>query len=451
MEKIIFFGASLFCTQVINFFKEEGFIIEAIFDNDEKKWGKTHCGIEVKSPRELENYKNIKIIITSMYFEEIYKQIKSLNSEINIFNAYDLISDKFDEKNIEQNQIEKNGDWNLVIGTPRGLEVIGGIETWTLNFKEAIKNDVGKIYDFNNKKFVYENIQNENRISKLIEEYEKELPLIIIPNFCEDLYLMGIILKKKYGDLVQVISTVHSDTDIAYKQQMRYEKYIDKFLCVSDEICKNLKKILERRDKDICVALTSVKFEENQKFDKFKLVKENIDIVYVGRLEYHDKRVDKLIDLYHRLKKKNIKFNLNLIGEGSYKKKLEENLKFDNVKFYGWVNNQEIYSVLKTMDIFLNTSDLEGTSVAMLEALANGLTPIVTNVSGVDKFIEHNKNGYIVEKNDMESMVKYINKIYEERLILEGIYEKNRKIILENCTEKIYREKLFKIIGVWND
>ena len=60
-------------------------------------------------------------------------------------------------------------------------------------------------------------------------------------------------------------------------------------------------------------------------------------------------------------------------------------------------------------DIFLQVSDFEGTSVSMLEAMAQGAVPVVTAASsGIAGVIKHQDNGFVVPVGDMTAMANVI-------------------------------------------
>lgn len=66
---------------------------------------------------------------------------------------------------------------------------------------------------------------------------------------------------------------------------------------------------------------------------------------------------------------------------------------------------EEVYP---NYDVLLLTSKAEGTSISMLESMAHGLVPVVTNVSGSEDVILHGHNGFLYEIGDISLMVKLI-------------------------------------------
>lgn len=90
MDKIILFGASKLGEKAYDILKNE-YVIIYFCDNDKNKWGNKFCGVEVINPQMLGKYSDVKVIIASMYYKEIYAQL----TQNNIKNVYIL-----EEKNM---------------------------------------------------------------------------------------------------------------------------------------------------------------------------------------------------------------------------------------------------------------------------------------------------------------------------------------------------------------
>ncbi|HCL4449593.1 TPA: TDP-N-acetylfucosamine:lipid II N-acetylfucosaminyltransferase [Clostridium botulinum] len=93
-EKVIVFGASKMGEAAYILLKEKYEIIY-FCDNAKNKWGKDFCGIEIISPQSLEKdgLKNIQVIITSMYYNEIGKQLENMGIK-----NYQVFNFKFKSK-----------------------------------------------------------------------------------------------------------------------------------------------------------------------------------------------------------------------------------------------------------------------------------------------------------------------------------------------------------------
>jgi len=73
-----------------------------------------------------------------------------------------------------------------------------------------------------------------------------------------------------------------------------------------------------------------------------------------------------------------------------------------NVVFAG--KRSDIPMLMNLIDIFMLTSLSEGTSISLLEAMASGVTPVVTAVGGNPAIVRHGINGIVVSPGDVTAM-----------------------------------------------
>ena len=140
-------------------------------------------------------------------------------------------------------------------------------------------------------------------------------------------------------------------------------------------------------------AINLAKFEFNENKRLFFRRQFNIDhndfvIGHVGRFVYV-KNHEFLIDLFYKFHKIHENSKLLLIGDGPLKKDIEQKVISlgisDSVIFGGMRNN--VFDLYSVMDLLLLPSFSEGFSVVGLEAQANGLPIIVSNVVTKELFI----------------------------------------------------------------
>lgn len=103
-QKVILFGASSLGKAVYEYIRDKYNVI-FFCDNDVKKWGKNFCNIKIQNPEILkqEEYQQVKIIISSMYFNEIHKQlielkIKEENIELSDFEIKSILKEPYEDK-----------------------------------------------------------------------------------------------------------------------------------------------------------------------------------------------------------------------------------------------------------------------------------------------------------------------------------------------------------------
>ncbi len=142
-----------------------------------------------------------------------------------------------------------------------------------------------------------------------------------------------------------------------------------------------------------------------------------------------------------------------ICGQGQldgHLKSLSKELGIENqVHLLGF--RKDIPEICKISDLFAFPSYREGLSVALMEAMANGLPVVCSNIRGNSDLIEDGKGGYLVECDNVDGYAKCVNKLMiDEGLRSEfGKFNHNRidSYSLENVLSKL-RNIFFNRIDV---
>ena len=153
-----------------------------------------------------------------------------------------------------------------------------------------------------------------------------------------------------------------------------------------------------------------------------------IQALTVGRL-ISRKRIDLLLAAVGRTKELGLDIQLNIAGEGNLMRplqKLANELNVaDRVSFMGRVPAERMPQLYRDNDIFVMSSDHEGMSNAMLEAMASGLPIITTRCEGVEELIAD--NGIIVEHPDRKDIAAAIRTLCQDRQAYNSFSAVSRK------------------------
>lgn len=125
----------------------------------------------------------------------------------------------------------------------------------------------------------------------------------------------------------------------------------------------------------------------------------DVDLVLVGRLS-GVKRVDLFLRAVGELKKRKASVSAVVVGDGPDRRQLEA-LRNDlgleaNVTFAGWRN--DIENFLRRARIFVLTSDSEGVSQAMIQAMLCGNAVVVSDVGDLRDLVEDGVNGRLISE-----------------------------------------------------
>jgi L-malate glycosyltransferase len=71
----------------------------------------------------------------------------------------------------------------------------------------------------------------------------------------------------------------------------------------------------------------------------------------------------------------------------------------------------DVRPYLAAMDAYLMTSDFEGLPIALLEAMASGLTPVVTAAGGIAELIENGKSGFVLARGDVPAITEALGRV----------------------------------------
>ncbi len=141
------------------------------------------------------------------------------------------------------------------------------------------------------------------------------------------------------------------------------------------------------------------------------------DLISVCKFEKR-KRLEDIIMAVNNLKENNkIELKLCLLGDGEtmdYIKKLVTDLKLEDlVHLPGYSNN--VYEFLKSSKVYVQASENEGLSLALIEAMSLGLVPVTTEAGSEKDIIEDNFNGLFFNIGDIEGLVTLLIKISDEK------------------------------------
>lgn len=141
------------------------------------------------------------------------------------------------------------------------------------------------------------------------------------------------------------------------------------------------------------------------------------NIVAVCRLA-PQKNLKMTIDAFKIFNKKHKDYTLTIYGEGELRNELEKYIKKNELEKVAFLPGfaKDIHQKIVDSAMYISSSDYEGISNSMLEALAMGIPTIATDcpVGGARMFIKKNYNGILIPTNDVNALVEGMLKIVED-------------------------------------
>ena len=188
-----------------------------------------------------------------------------------------------------------------------------------------------------------------------------------------------------------------------FKKKKHYTKLIDNsdvLVLLSDSFKGELTLLTDRVELNNVIVIANPTKIVEYTCDKKK------EILYVGRINTTQKRVDVLIDIWNRICRNFPDWKLIIVGEGDeldILKRQAKQLGIDNISFTGGQNPIPYY---ERASIFCLTSSFEGLPMTLIESLNYGVVPIIFNsFAAASDVVEDYWNGRLINSFSIDDYV----------------------------------------------
>ncbi len=252
------------------------------------------------------------------------------------------------------------------------------------------------------------------------------------------------------------ITIVHTDHARDFPDKRRYmfaewlmSHFAYKVVGVSEHTSRNLikyEKISPSKVITIPNGIDGSRFEiEIDKHKKRKElgIRDSGPVIGLGVRLAEQKGITYLLQAMPRIIRACPDITLVVVGEGELKASFQHEaseLGIENhVLFPG--PRLDIPELLKLFDLYVLPSLWEGMPMVLLEALAAGCPVVATDVGGVSRVIEHEKNGLLVAPRDPEALAAAVIKLLSdenlrEKFIKNGLAKFRQQFSAEIMTRK---------------
>jgi glycosyltransferase involved in cell wall biosynthesis len=166
------------------------------------------------------------------------------------------------------------------------------------------------------------------------------------------------------------------------------------------------------------------------------------NLFYSNRMLSENYNIDAVIRLFHKISAANKEARLVISHDGSKRMELEQlvkELELDSkVTFKGFVSLEEQNSFYKKAQFYISIPTSDSTSVSLIEAMAFGCIPIVSNIPANHEWIAEEKNGLfyspMTSSQDIEKLLGRKDQIFTENRKIIGeraIFPKSMKTYVE--------------------
>lgn len=469
LKPIVVYGAGGGGKKTVRILLDLKYTVTAFIDSNSDKWDNEIYGIKVYSPEWLKNHA-CNIIIASIKEPEIEEHLRmeGLADNIVLKEAYIMrfLLEHIDEIKETVGQPIVQNKPQLILSSETGFGC-WGVEQYTRTVAEIFTEKDIPVTIFTKKGGCFE----EERREKNIVEYEfdsadyfdlikkeitdiiKRAPCVVQDNWQSYTLIAAIIAKRLFPEQVSVFSMVHNEFQRYRRIAELLEKDIDYISGVSWDIIEKITETGKINPQKLLYKESPIHILPEERFYELDDQKP-LRLAYGGRITKEQKRTHLLIPLMERLIEKNINIRLEVVGNGSYCHDLLQESRSRNwgerYRFLGYLKYSEMSDFWKDHDIYLNLSDYEGTSLAMLEAMAAGCVPIVTKVSGTSEYIDNGVNGFLCNLDCVYEMADIIESLEKNRKVLPKLGENAQKRILDKCNREAFYEYWIKNISMFD-
>lgn len=173
-------------------------------------------------------------------------------------------------------------------------------------------------------------------------------------------------------------------------------RHSDLFLVLSPSYIEEFKRFTGVSDGRYLQVLTNPITVEHDGYE-YAFNEKQKEIIYVGRLDFVQKRVYRVIDTWNYLEERFPDWRLTIVGDGEDRENLENHVKYLGLKRVSFEGFQKPIDYYKRASILLLTSDFEGFPLVLAECMSFGVIPAVyDSYSAVCDIIDGGKDGIVL-------------------------------------------------------
>jgi glycosyltransferase involved in cell wall biosynthesis len=240
--------------------------------------------------------------------------------------------------------------------------------------------------------------QTEDRVRWILDELRKNPPDVFVPNLVVAAYHAGRWVREAG---VPTIGVLHSDDPFYHAIQSEFVagpeiNRVSALVCVSNELAEQAS-ITAPHD----VEVRRIPYGVGIPARNVKSIRGLFRLAYVGRLAQEQKRIADVVAGMCSAVSQVKGVEAVIYGDGPDRYAVEHILAHRgeglSVKLAGLIASGSIQDRMLEADAIILLSDYEGLPIALLEAMACGCVPIVSNMrSGIPELVEDGVTGLIV-------------------------------------------------------
>ncbi len=156
--------------------------------------------------------------------------------------------------------------------------------------------------------------------------------------------------------------------------------------------------------------------------------------------------VPTLLAAFARLAAKRSRSRVRLYGDGSLRDALLRRADRDGVaarvEFPGRVPPARLADALREAAVFVSPSLSDGTSTSLLEAMATGLLPVVTDIEANRSWVRDGENGLLFPPRDVGRLSEALDRALNDDVLRARAFDENPRIVEERASWQVSMQNL---------
>jgi glycosyltransferase involved in cell wall biosynthesis len=243
-----------------------------------------------------------------------------------------------------------------------------------------------------------------------------------------------------------VIAVAHGDSDFYYDLAVKNEPAVDAWIAISERIRERLSAVIPHRSDEIFLMPFGVPVPASVRTP----APGRLRAVYVGRLS-RDKGILDLPAIDRALRDLKVDVAWTILGTGPDEEELRA--RWEDRSDIAWSGHQprgRVFAEYLKQDVFVMPSRSEGLPVALLEAGAAGVVPVVSNLpSGVPEVVQPGVTGFRPEGGDIAGFAEAIARLDGDRLFLESLSRAVRARVSERFNAVTRTAEYQRLFARW--
>lgn len=237
-------------------------------------------------------------------------------------------------------------------------------------------------------------------------------------------------------------------------------RHADKIIVISEDFKRNIMAKGVPEDKIVVVynwvdqnAVVDVPRPENKLFAKYGIDPSKFYIEYSGNIGL-TQNMDMLLEVMKELKESHPGIGLVLVGEGAYRKQVEEIVRRDNLTnvtmlpFQPYEDISHVFS-LGDVGLVISKPGVGANSVpSKTWSIMSASRPVLANFdeNEMKSILERNACGIFTKAGDKEAFKAAILRLYQDRELCTEYGRNGRRFVMDNLTKEVGTQKYVDVI-----